>query len=69
MFTPTAMDEKQEHVIYRRERDGWVGFTVARDWDEVTRYWAHSRTELSRVNTLREAIQLCMLANDKGENE
>ena len=68
MFTPSAMDEKQECVIYRRERDGWVGFALVKEWNDV-QYWNNDRTELTRVDTLRKAMQLCMLANSKGENE
>ena len=52
----------EEFVIYRRESDGWIGFTIAEDWKLFVNV---NRTELCRVTNLREAMRLCTLANTK----
>ena len=56
--------EIEELVIYRRESDGWIGFTIAEDWELFVNA---NRTELCRVTNLREAMRLCTLANTKEE--
>ena len=55
-------------VIYRRERDGWIGFATVEDWEGMQSdicMYPDKRTELCQVTNMREAMRLCRLANEK----